>query len=185
MKKILLTSMTVALLGYSGSAQETNSTTGTVAGSTTNGSPQISASSLTLSPNDRPDRGEFEAGLVLGEPTGASLKYWLNDTVAVDGVLGWSLSDADDWEMHSDVLWHKFELFRVSEGKLPVYIGVGGRVKFRNGEDNQVGVRVPVGVSYLFKDVPVDIFLEVAPILNFTPSTQGGFSAGIGARYRF
>jgi hypothetical protein len=33
--------------------------------------------------------------------------------------------------------------------------------------------------------VPVDVFLEVAPILDFTPSTRGGFTAGIGARYWF
>jgi hypothetical protein len=184
-EKKLLISMTVALLGYSGLAQETNSATSVSAGSTTNGSPQITAPALNLSQVARPNRGEFEAGLVLGEPTGASLKYWLNNTMAVDGALGWSLDDHNDFEMHSDLLWHKFDVFRVREGELPVYIGVGGRVKFRHHEDNRAGVRVPLGVSYLFQSVPVDIFAEVAPILDFTPSTRGGISAGIGARYRF
>lgn len=127
----------------------------------------------------------FEAGLVLGEPTGASLKYWFNDTLAVDSALGWSFHRETDLYLHGDVLWHKFDLFRVPEGELPLYFGVGARVKFRDNNDDRVGIRLPVGVTYLFANTPVSLFIEVAPIIDFTPSTQGGFTAGIGARYRF
>jgi len=35
-------------------------------------------------------------GVIVGEPTGASVKYWLNDTLAVDGAAGWSLHDHTD-----------------------------------------------------------------------------------------
>jgi hypothetical protein len=129
--------------------------------------------------------GRFGAGLILGEPTGASLKYWLNDTLAVDGAIGWSFHRETDLHLHSDVLWHKFDLISVPEGRMPLYFGVGARVKFRDNDDDQVGIRVPVGVSYIFEKVPVDIFLEVAPVIDFTPSVRGGFTAGIGARYWF
>lgn len=37
----------------------------------------------------------FEAGAIFGEPTGASLKYWFNDTWAIDGVLGWAFHQDD------------------------------------------------------------------------------------------
>jgi len=33
--------------------------------------------------------------------------------------------------------------------------------------------------------VPVDIFVEVGPVIDFTPSVRGGVTGGIGARYWF
>ena len=129
--------------------------------------------------------GRFGVGLILGEPTGASLKYWLNSTLAVDGAVGWSFDESTDLHLHADLLWHKFDLVQVPEGALPFYIGVGGRIKFRDNADERVGIRMPVGVSYIFDRIPVDIFLEVAPVIDFTPSTRGGFTAGIGARFWF
>ena len=129
--------------------------------------------------------GKFGAGLILGEPTGASLKYWLNNTMAVDGAIGWSFYHETDLHLHSDVIWHKFDLIPVPQGRLPVYFGVGARWKIRdNGSDN-VGIRLPVGLSYIFDNAPVDVFFEVAPVIDFTPSTRGSFTAGIGARFWF
>jgi len=49
----------------------------------------------------------------------------------------------------------------------------------------RVGVRVPVGISYLFDSVPVDLFLEVAPVVDLVPSTGLGWNSGIGIRYYF
>jgi len=129
--------------------------------------------------------GCFGAGLILGEPTGASLKYWLNDTMALDGAVRWSIHDEIDRYLHGDILWHKFDLFQVPPGKLPLYVGVGGGVKFRDHDDDRVSVRVPVGVSYMLDNASVDVILEVAPVVDFTPSTHGGFTAGIGARFWF
>lgn len=129
--------------------------------------------------------GRFAAGLVLGEPTGASLKYWLDRRMAIDGAIGWSFYRGSDFHIHSDFLWHRYDVFHVSEGELPLYFGVGARVKFRDNADDLVGIRIPVGVSYLFQDVPVDVFFEVAPIIDVAPSLRGSFTVGVGARYRF
>jgi hypothetical protein len=147
--------------------------------------PTDAASTATPPSGPVNDKGRFGAGLILGEPTGASLKYWLNSTMAVDGAVGWSFHEETDLYLHSDVLWHKFDLIPVSRGQLPLYFGVGGRWKIRDNDDDRVGVRAPVGLSYIFDNVPVDVFLEVAPIIDFAPSTRGGFTAGIGARYWF
>jgi hypothetical protein len=128
---------------------------------------------------------KFGVGLMLGEPTGASLKYWLNDTLAIDGGMGWSFHHEDNLHLHADVLWHKFDLFHVEGGQLPLYFGVGPRLKLRDNREDRFGIRGPVGVSYMFDDLPVDIFLEVAPVIDFTPKTRLEFTAGIGARYWF
>jgi len=128
----------------------------------------------------------FEAGAIFGEPIGASLKYWLNDTWAIDGVLGWAFHQDDiDFYVHSDVLYHFHDLFHVSRGELLPYVGVGVSAKFRGDRDDIWGIRVPIGVEYLFENCPVSIFGEVAPVLDVAPGARGDFSVGVGARYRF
>jgi hypothetical protein len=130
--------------------------------------------------------GKLGAGITIGEPIGASLKYWFNDTLAIDGAVGWSSHDDTDLYVHSDVLWHNFDLIPVSRGRLPLYFGVGGLVRFRDdNKDNQVGVRVPVGLSYMFDNAPVDIFVEIAPALDVAPDVRGEVTGGIGIRYWF
>jgi hypothetical protein len=47
------------------------------------------------------------------------------------------------------------------------------------------GIRVPVGVSYLFAHEPIDLFLEVVPIMDVTPATDLSVNASLGARYYF
>jgi hypothetical protein len=125
-------------------------------------------------------------GVTLGEPTGGSIKYWLNDTMAIDGAAGWSSHDHTDFYMHGDLLWHNFDLIPVPRGRMPVYIGVGGLVRFRNdGYDNQVGIRLPLGVDYMFENTPVDVFAEVAPAMDVSPDVRGDFTGGVGIRFWF
>lgn len=128
----------------------------------------------------------LEAGLMVGEPTGGTLKYWLNNTMAVDGAVGWSWHDHTDIYFQGDILWHNFNLIPVSHGRLPVYIGAGGLVRFRNHhEDNDAGIRVPVGISYLFDNAPVEVFAEIGPALDVAPDVHGEVTGGVGVRYRF
>jgi hypothetical protein len=126
----------------------------------------------------------FGVGVMVGEPTGLSLKYWLNETWAIDGGIASSFHRDTGLQLHSDALWHAFDLFDVSEGRLPLYLGVGGRVKFRDGDD-VFGIRVPIGISYMFDHRPIDVFLEVAPILDLAPSVRGDFNVALGARFWF
>ena len=181
----------ITLLGVVGTAAQTTNEPVTTAANETATTP---SEPVTTTAQPQPAHsnihsghpgGRFGAGLIIGEPTGATLKYWFNDTLAIDGAIGWGFHHETDLHIHSEILWHKFDLISVPEGELPFYIGVGARVKFRDDDDERIGIRVPVGVSYIFEDIPVDIFLEVAPIIDFTPSTRGGFTAGIGARFWF
>ena len=132
------------------------------------------------------DAGRLGAGIIVGEPTGASVKYWFNDLMAIDGAAGWSTHDHSDFYLHSDVLWHNFDLIPVPRGRLPVYIGAGGLVRFRDdNRDNQVGIRVPVGLSYMPDGLPIDVFAEIGPALDVSPNVQGEVTGGIGIRYWF
>jgi Protein of unknown function (DUF3996) len=131
-------------------------------------------------------------GVILGEPTGISLKAWINEKQAVDVAAAWSYFENDSFEFHGDYLIHRYGTFKNKDfrGKLPLYFGVGGRFKLksdnghgRNDHDALVGARVPFGISYLFPDDPVDLFFEVVPILDLAPDTHFDLSAAVGARF--
>jgi hypothetical protein len=123
------------------------------------------------------------AGIILGEPTGLSFKYWLTEKTALDAGLAWSFVDENAFQIQADYLIHNFNLIKVSKGKLPFYFGIGGRLKFST--DVILGVRVPLGLAYLFDSEPIDVFLEIAPILDLLPQTDFTISAAIGGRYFF
>src|SRR5262245_17209508 len=120
------------------------------------------------------DKG-FGVGVIIGEPTGLSMKFWQTRSTAIDFAAAWSFIDESAFHLHADVLWHKFDLIDVGEGKLPLYFGLGGRVKFIDGnsdDDVWVGIRFPVGLDYLFESVPFDAFVEVVPILDLAPESD-------------
>ena len=130
--------------------------------------------------------GKFGVGLIAGEPMGVSMKYWVNNRLALDGAVGWSSRDDSDVYLHGDVLWHNFHLIPVSQGRLPVYFGIGGLVRFRdNHRANEAGIRFPVGLSYMFDNAPVDVFAEVGPAIDFAPDVRGDITGGVGVRYWF
>jgi hypothetical protein len=122
-------------------------------------------------------------GIIVGEPTGFSFKHWLSSNSAIDAAIAWSFIDEGAFHIHADYLLHSFRLINVPEGKLPFYYGIGGRLK--TAHDAQLGVRVPLGLAYIFQSAPVDIFLEVVPILDFIPKTDFKINAALGARYYF
>jgi hypothetical protein len=125
----------------------------------------------------------FGVGGMVGEPLGASFKAWMSDHTAIDGGVGFANYDDDGWQLHADYLFHNFEWLSAGSGRLPVYYGIGARLKFT--DDTHVGFRAPIGVSYILDNAPVDIFGEVAPILDFTPHWRVEWNAVIGARYWF
>lgn len=127
--------------------------------------------------------GKTGLGIIVGEPTGIAAKYWLGSTSAVDGALAWSFVDDASLYMHADYLYHHFNLIEVESGQFPLYYGIGGRIKFQ--DDPRVGVQVPMGISYILEDAPLDIFLEIRPVLDLIPATTFTVSGGIGVRYYF
>jgi hypothetical protein len=129
--------------------------------------------------------GSFGLGPLFGEPTGLTGKLWLSDKNAVDMGAAWSFVEPQGFQLHGDFLFHKFDLFHLPKGELPLYFGVGGRVKFVEHGDNRAGVRAPVGLSYLIPDSRFEVFAEVAPILDLAPSTTLEWNGGVGLRFYF
>ena len=127
--------------------------------------------------------GGFGLGAVFGEPTGLSAKVWTGDKTAIDGALAWSFAGAGFLHLHSDFLVHNFDLIDVSEGRLPLYFGIGAYLDFAS--QMGLGIRIPVGLAYHFDSAPLEIFAEIAPGLSLLPATDFYFGGGIGIRYYF
>ncbi|MDX1638162.1 MAG: hypothetical protein R3281_09345 [Balneolaceae bacterium] len=140
-------------------------------------------STFALQPaNAQNPEGKFGLGLMVGEPTGISLKYWKSQDRAIDGGVAWSLGQYEALHLHADYLWHNYSVFDdVEEGQLPVYYGAGGRIVL-DDDDAVIGVRIPVGINYLFEESPVGAFLELAPTINLAPSTNFDVGGALGVR---
>ena len=132
-----------------------------------------------------PGPGDFELGFILGEPSGISAKMWLSRGTAIDGAVSWSLRDNRDDKLylHADYLWHVYGLINHSSGLIPVYYGIGARVIL--SDRDKLGARVPVGISWLFNGAPLDLFIELAAILDVIPDLDFDLNGGIGLRYVF
>ncbi len=124
--------------------------------------------------------GPLGVGLILGAPTGVSLKYWTGRDTAVDAAVAVRSSDL---QIHGDYLWHP-EWIRVERGRMPVYMGLGGRLHLKD-EDSVVGLRLVGGAAYHFPDHPFDVFAEVVPSVRVAPSFGGDMDVAVGVRYYF
>jgi hypothetical protein len=127
----------------------------------------------------------LDAGIIAGDPTGLSVKGWLNDTQAIDFAASWSNDGRDKRYFHADYLRHDFTLIHAANGEMPVYYGIGARVLDREDRKTRAGIRIPVGLDYRMDKLPLSLFAEVVPRLDLTPDTDFELDGAIGIRYRF
>ena len=129
-------------------------------------------------------KSNFGIGIIVGDPTGISAKFWIGDNSAFDAAAAWDIAGGNDaLLLHADYLKHNLDLVSVKKGQIPLYYGIGMRIILLN--EIHVAARVPLGVSYIFDDIPIDSFLEIVPVLNILPSIQFDVDAAIGIRYYF
>jgi hypothetical protein len=144
---------------------------------------------LSLSTTAWASNGNIGLGAIIGSPTGISAAYKLSNRNAVDAAFGWSLSDDVNFHIHSTYLWLKPAAFVIDDIDINVYYGIGGRIKDRDtrdkNEDFRLGARAPLGVHYQFDDPPIEIFAEVALILDVLEETDVDFNLALGARFWF
>ena len=134
--------------------------------------------------------GDQGVGLMLGNPSGFTYKFWLDNNMAIDGGAGVDNSALD---LQATFLWHNFSWANkfqdsfikniTDNGDFPFYIGVGPRILFK--DNTEFGVRVPFGLSFLPHNTTWEFYGELAPVVRFTPDTGMNFDFGVGARYYF
>ncbi|MDY0093534.1 MAG: DUF3996 domain-containing protein [Candidatus Vecturithrix sp.] len=125
-------------------------------------------------------------GVIVGEPTGLSLKSWMSASTALNLAAAWSFEKYGAFQVHLDYVFHHP---RLVEPNLPFYYGLGGRLKLKDSgsddNDAHLGIRLPLGLVYLFREVPLDFFIEVVPVLDLAPETAVNLNAALGMRFYF
>jgi hypothetical protein len=128
------------------------------------------------------DRG-FGLGVILGEPTGLSGKLWTTSRNAIDAGVAWSFRREGFFHIHADYLWH-FPLRAETSERFTFYAGVGGRFGAVS-HDAILGVRVVGGFAFWPRNTPIDIFVEIAPVVDLAPATELNANGGVGIRFFF
>jgi len=138
------------------------------------------------------------AGIILGAPTGISTKFWTSNVNAIDAAIGWS--NDGEWarfgngyyyyygrsnlHINADYLWHSFNAIK-SQERFPIYYGFGFHLNEGYSAPLAFGIRGVVGIDWMPRAVPLDVFLEFAPVVFLSPGSGIGFDAGIGTRFFF
>lgn len=124
--------------------------------------------------------GRFGAGVILGDPTGLTAKYWLDDTRAVDFGVGFS----GDAAFYGDFIWHGWNVFpQPQKGKLAAYLAAGPRIETE--KRTALGIRTMAGAGYWVSGQPIEIFMEAGPVFRLDPDRDVDFDAGLGVRFYF
>jgi hypothetical protein len=117
------------------------------------------ASLFAQSPMNR----DFGVGLILGEPSGATVKYWTAYDQALVGSVGVSRFDAT--RVGLDYMWH-FDAF--SSDVVALYAGPGVAVGALQGSsEDRVGARAMLGMNIVPRSTALEIFFEAGPLLSF------------------
>lgn len=141
------------------------------------------------------EKGVLGVGVIIGEPLGVSAKLYLSDDTAIDAAAGGAILGGGI-HIHVDYLWHPWVLENRDNFVLPAYLGAGLRMlNHREGTagDYHFGLRTVVGLLFDFKSVPLDVFVEVAPIFDLVVASDDedhngfdfGVNGGLGVRYYF
>lgn len=131
------------------------------------------------------EKGKLGVGVVLGAPTGLSVKYWESERIAYQGTLGGmvkgGLMIGADYLIHTKALRDPLFPFYYGGGVFIGDAGFGGpdysRGRFA------LGVRAAFGVDYLVPASPFDIAVELGPSLLLTPVVGMGIELSVAFRF--
>ena len=137
--------------------------------------------SISLSAQEK----QYGFGVMVGEPTGLSAKYWLNNDNALDFGFAYSFIGSNNgFSLHCDYVYHLNDVIK-SNLRLPLYYGFGARIRAANNAKGNLGARGVFGLLYIPEKIPIDTFIEIAPVFNILPETSLGLDIALGARYYF
>ena len=139
---------------------------------------------------------DFGLGIMLGEPTGLTMKIWTQNDEAFAFSLGNSY--LGQLRIGMDYLWH-FNAFNsnivnlYAGPGLAVGIGENGgwwynhknRTWYKEEDDIGLGVRGVIGINVVPRNSPIEIFCEIGLMIGFLPGTYTNMEGAIGIRYYF
>jgi hypothetical protein len=139
---------------------------------------------VCLSMNAFPQKGDFGMGLILGNPTAFSIKWWTGNSSAIDASLGYHYGNMNHLHLNTDLLLHLWSIEK-EQDIIKIYFGPGAGMGFIS--DLSITVRAPVGTGLYLNDLPLEIFAELVPLFQIIgpEGTRFKVDGYIGARWYF
>ncbi|MDT8324883.1 MAG: hypothetical protein RRA94_12280 [Bacteroidota bacterium] len=144
---------------------------------------------------------DFGIGFSVGEPTAVSARFWISRANSWDLALG--SSAVGNPHIHADYLWHFNDAF--NSRIFTLYAGVGGIVGFGDKDrgifirfkgdkdkdrwyydddtDMAVAAKGVFGLNVIPRNTPLDIFLELNPVLGISPGFGFDIQPALGIRF--
>ena len=148
-----------------------------------------------------PQGKSFGIGFSVGEPTAVSARFWLSRENSWDAAIGSSW--IGNPHIHADYLWHFNDAF--NSRIVSLYAGVGGVLGFGDKDkgwfvvwkrgkkveerwyygDNEFAIAAKgvFGLNIIPRNTPLDIFLELNPILGISPGFGFDIQPALGIRF--
>ena len=128
-------------------------------------------------------------GLRAGFPYGFTVKHFLNETNALEGIL------ASSWGGFVATALYENEHWTGQYPGLNWFWGVGAHIGFWDNTNKYVdnvdvgsvlGADFILGLEYTFDEIPLNLSLDILPSVNLIGSTGwGGIHGGLSVRYVF
>ena len=144
-------------------------------------------STATIQLAGKPADGPMGLGVFLGQPTGVTFEMDLSETSWLDFKATWSFAGGHGG--FNILLQGNYEyafpgLLAIEDVTFTPFVGGGVFANVYDGGAS-IGVRVPGGLAYRFRNVPLELFLELGIDVYLIPGFGLDGSGGLGARYRF
>lgn len=144
-----------------------------------------------------PDNKKFGFGIVLGEPTGLTVKYWTANLNALNFTLG-GRSYFGSPRVGVDYLWH---FYAFDTRIVNLYAGPGFAIGFGEGDgfwyedkkgrffvrgdndDPGIGIRGVFGLNVVPRNTPLEFFIEFGVLVGLAPDVGSAADFALGMRF--
>ena len=158
--------------------------------------------SLLLTTAAHAQESRFGLGGVIGQPTGVTMKWNIGSSNGIELAAGFGGFYGNHLHIHAAYMW-EFEMVQMDRARMDLYVGIGPKIGYFDrwrgycggarrdrwdcGDRGQVwfAARAPVGLDFVFKQRPLDVYVELAPGLYFFRHVGFSIDAAAGARYWF
>lgn len=120
-------------------------------------------------------------------PTGLSYKIPINETSSINGGLGFFVTDFNSSLIleANYVIYRDSDNINVGSGDLVPYFGGGVYVTFNSDIDSQLAIQIPFGIEYRVDSSPIEVYMDIGPLLTLTDPMIFRATSSLGFRYRF
>jgi len=125
----------------------------------------------------------FALGVIVGRPTGISLRSGISKKHAIGFKVGWSFPEE---RIHFVVDYLSYFPEWIKKEDWYPYLNVGGRLEMKQEQDERqlnLGIKVGVGIEYVYRQL--GLFGELCPVVELVPEIHLDLEGGIGVHYYF